>query len=266
MPRFTYTDAMVCWAKENVPGKRMSASLVEFNKEFDLNKTSGQWKAFTGSRNINNGMQKGRISGEVAKKYSAKMLKWLAVKYANRPVSAILQEFNHRFKMSVSQKALLGTCKREGIKSGRNGQFVRNQDSWNKGKKMPYNENSAKSQFKAGQVPHNTNYLGHERVSKDGYIEISVDETNPHTGYERRYVHKHRHEWQKANGDIPKGSVLKCMDGDKSNCDPSNWELIERALLPKLTRTRKFESQPNELKPTILAITTLQYKIEEAAA
>ena len=66
----------------------------------------------------------------------------------------------------------------------------------------------------------------HERTSKDGYVEISVDQVNPHTGYERRFVHKHRHLWEQANGPLPDGMCLKCLDGDKTNTAPLNLSLI----------------------------------------
>jgi hypothetical protein len=65
-----------------------------------------------------------------------------------------------------------------------------------------------------GQLPHNTQYLGHERVSKDGYVEVSIDEVYPHTGYGRRYLLKHVHKWEKANGPVPDGLCLKCVDGE----------------------------------------------------
>ena len=53
----------------------------------------------------------------------------------------------------------------------------------------------------------------HERINVDGYVEMSIAETNPYTGYERRYVHKHVHLWEASNGPVPKDHCLKCVDG-----------------------------------------------------
>ncbi len=176
--------------------------------------------------------------------------------------------FCKKFSRSdVSLKNYNGLCKRKGWLTGRTGCFIKGQESHNKGKKQSdWMSKKAilatkKTQFKKGNTPHNTNYLGHERASKDGYIEISIDEVNPHTGYERRYVLKHRHLWQQINGQIPEGHALKCMDGDKSNCDPSNWILIDRSLLPSLAVYKKFDQQPQEIKPSIIAIENLKNEI-----
>lgn len=150
-------------------------------------------------------------------------------------------------------------------------------EPFNKGKKCPpgvggNHPNARRTQFRKGQEPHNTHYLGHERVSKDGYVEVSIDETNPHTGYERRYVLKHRYEWEKANGPIPENYALKCLDGNRLNCDPSNWEAVPRALLPRLAggnryhRKLAFDDAPAELKPTILAVAKVEHAVKKARA
>ena len=156
--------------------------------------------------------------------------------------------------------------KRMGWKTGRTGCFAGGIVPHNKGKPHPAarGPNSARHHFKKGHQPHNTNYAGHERVSKDGYVEISVNETNPHTGFERRYVLKHRWLWEQAHGQVPKGMALKCL-GDRLNTDPSNWELVPRALLPRLGGRwgRNYDEAPAELKPTIMAVVKLEHGLRE---
>lgn len=164
----------------------------------------------------------------------------------------------------ISPASLHSLRKRKGWKTGWTGHFVKGTAPANKGKKMPFNANSARTQFKAGQQPANTKYEGHERVSTHGYIEISVKETNPHTGFERRYVLKHRWLWEKAHGPIPDGMVLKCK-GDCLNVDPSNWELVPRALLPRLNGRfgRGYDDAPADLKPVIMTIVKLEHRLRE---
>lgn len=175
----------------------------------------------------------------------------------------------------VTLTAFNGYCKRNGWMTGRDGRIEKGGTPPNKGKKCApgtggLHPNARKTQFKKGQTPHNTNHLGHERIDpKDGYVYISVAETNPHTGYERRYVLKHRHLWEQENGPLPEGYALKCLSGDKTDCRPENWEAIPRALLPRLAggnrynRKLAFDHAPDELKPLVLATAKLEHRARE---
>lgn len=184
------------------------------------------------------------------------------------PISEFHAAFVKKFgRLDVTPGHLHALRKRKGWKTGRTGCFEKGLVPHNKGKPMPYHPNSAATRFKKGNRPHNTNYLGHERISQDGYVEISIDETNPHTGFERRYVLKHRWLWERQHGPVPEGMALKCK-GERTDCDPSNWELIPRALLPRLNGRfgRDYDAAPAELKPTIMAVTKLEHKLREATS
>ena len=195
--------------------------------------------------------------------YSSIELAWVE---GNRtlPIGDLHEQFCRKFgRDDVTAANLHALRKRRGWKTGRTGRFAKGAVPANKGKKMPFNANSARTQFKPGNLPHTARYLGHERVSKDGYVEISIDETNPHTGFERRYVLKHRYAWEKANGPVPDGMCLKCLDGNKQNTDPTNWDLISRRLLPRLNGRfgRNYDDAPAELKPTIMAVAKLEDRV-----
>jgi hypothetical protein len=202
--------------------------------------------------------------------YSAAEMKWLE---ANRlmVISDYHRAFCAKFRRNdVSAVNLNSLRKRKGWKTGRTGCFAKGIVPHNKGKPCPPGKggrhpNARRTQFKKGHLPHNTQYLGHERVSKDGYVEISVDERNPHTGYERRYVLKHKWLWEKANGPVPEGHALKCLDGDKTNCDPSNWEAIPRGILPQLNGRHgiAYDTASPEVKPVLLTLAKLKRAARE---
>lgn len=205
--------------------------------------------------------------------YSTEEMAWLE---SNRlmVISDYHRAFIARFgRDDVSLVNLNSLRKRKGWSTGRTGRFAKGQEPPNKGKRCPEGKggrhpNARRTQFKKGQEPHNTNYLGHERVSKDGYVEISIDETNPHTGYARRYVLKHRWLWEGANGPVPDGYALKCLDGNKLNTDPSNWEPVHRGVLARLNggrfrRTIPYDEAPPELRPLVMASAKLKHKISE---
>jgi hypothetical protein len=99
--------------------------------------------------------------------------------------------------------------------------------------------------------------IGTERVSKDGYLERKVHDGLP---LQSRWRAVHRIRWEEIHGPVPKDMALKCL-GDKSNTDPSNWELVPRAILPRLNgiHGRGYDNAPAEVKPTIMAIAKLEH-------
>jgi len=199
--------------------------------------------------------------------YSREELEFIAAR-RDLPRRELHEAFVREFgREDVSLTNLNALCKRKGWLTGRTGRFDAGHVPANKGKSMPFNANSARHWFRKGHLPHNTKYAGHERVSKDGYVEISIEETNPHTGFERRYVLKHRWLWEKANGPVPDGMALKCRDGNRQNTDPANWKLIPRALLPRLGGRygRGYDAAPAEIKPSIMAVAELEHKVSQLA-
>lgn len=193
-------------------------------------------------------------------------LAWLRARadWPRRDLWTAFRNFWQRDDVALS--AFKGLCKRHGIMTGRTGQYVPGQAPPNKGKPMPWNAASAATRFRKGNVPHNVRHLGHRRLSADGYVEVSVAQRNPYTGFERRHVPEHRWLWEKANGPVPEGHALKCLDGDRTNTDPSNWKAVPRGLLPRLNGRfgRGYDDAAAELQPTILAIAELEHAARAA--
>ncbi|WP_428413049.1 HNH endonuclease [Pararhizobium sp.] len=211
------------------------------------------------------GRAPGRFKGRRLR-YSVEEIAWLQ-QNCTMETGAYHAAFCKKFgRKDVTVSMLIGLRKREGWKTGRSGRYEKGSVPANKGKKMPYNPNTARTQFKKGNQPHNTNFLGHERVGSDGYVWVSVQQTNPYTGADRSYVQKHKWLWEKQNGPVPKDHCLKCLDGDKQNTDPSNWDLVPRAILPRLNgiNGRGYEEAPAELKPIILTTSKLEHAAREA--
>lgn len=205
-------------------------------------------------------------------KYTGEEMTWLE---ANRllPIGDYHAAFCVQFQRDdVSAMNLHSLRKRKGWKTGRTGCFEKGHEPPNKGKSCPpgtggRHPNAQRTQFRKGNVAHNFVGAGHERIdSKDGYLVIIVDEPNPWNGHKTRPVHKHRYLWEQVNGPIPEGHVLKCLDGNKVNCDPSNWELIPREVLPLLSARfgMGFDRAHPEVKPTIMAVAKLKHAAKRA--
>lgn len=179
--------------------------------------------------------------------------------------AAFVAEFQ---RADVTADDLKALCSRKGWKTGRSGCFEKGQTPVNKGKpclpgKGGRSPEAAKAHFRKGRLPHNARGAGHERIdNKDGYVILIVAETNPWTGAATRPVHKHRWLWEQKHGPLPKGYVLKSVDGNKLNTDPDNWEAVPRALLPRLNGRfgRNYDAAPAELKPTIMAVAKLEHR------
>lgn len=213
------------------------------------------------------GRARGRYVGR-HRLFSFEELAWLSEKRTLQ-MGDLHRAFCTRFhRVDVSAKAIHALRKRKGWKTGRTGCYEKGHVPANKGQKMPFNANSALTQFKKGRAPRNAKFVGHEYVDTGGYVLVSINEVNPHTGLERRYVFKHRLLWENQNGPLPHGYALKCLDGNKLNTDPSNWKALSRAVLCRLNGGPKkkrisYDEAPAELKPTILAAAELAQRAKE---
>lgn len=148
-------------------------------------------------------------------------------------------EFIQTFgRKDISVLSIKWICQSNGWRTGRTGHFE-------KGSKP-------KSPFKKGGRPMHpfpkTWPIGSEYVDRCGYVRLYVAP--------RKFVVKHRILWERANGPIPVGYRLKCK-GDRSNCDPSNWEAIPNGMIRRLCQ-RNYDAAPAELKPTIMAVAKLE--------
>lgn len=210
------------------------------------------------------GRQPGRFTGRHTA-YSPAEIAWLRDN-CTMEINAWCAAFRQQFQRGDTTPGKLHSLrKRMGWKTGRTGQFEKGSVPWTKGKKLPYNANSAATQFKKGQMPHNHRGPGHESLGDDGYMWIITDATNPWTGASTWRIHKHRYLWEREHGPVPDGFVLKCLDGDRLNTDPSNWEPVPTGLLPRLNgkSNRDYDHAPAELKPTIMAVAKLEHAVAD---
>ncbi|WWT39568.1 HNH endonuclease [Microcystis phage Mae-JY02] len=199
--------------------------------------------------------------------YSADELGWIKAMSdePRRETHALFVEIWKRPDVSLSN--LNSLCKRMGWMTGRTGQFVKGQPSHNAGKKGLRYAGSEKGWFRKGErsgvAVKLYQPIGTERITKDGYRQRKVNDDMP---LQRRWRMVQLIEWEAVNGPLPEGHVLKCLDGDKTNCAPSNWVSIPRAMLPRLNGRfgRDFDAAPAEVKPTLLAIAKLEHAAREA--
>lgn len=193
--------------------------------------------------------------------YTAKELAWIE-RHCTLPRREAHARFCRRFdRTDVTLVHFNSLCKRKGWATARTGCFPKGNVPYNKGQARPYHPNSARTQFKKGNRTGraNENYkpIGTERVTRDGYIERKIHDGLP---LQSRWRAVHLIQWEAVHGPLPQGHCLKCLDGDKSNTDPSNWTLMSRGLLPFLNGHRgpNYDQAAAEVKPAILTLAKLK--------
>lgn len=190
----------------------------------------------------------------ICHKYTPEQLLFLETNKA-MPRKELTNEFNALYGTNIDKNAINSLCKRKGWLTGRTGYYVPGSESWNKGTKGLTSRN--KTTFKKGNVPANVKPIGHERIcSKDGFILIKVAEPNPYTDAKTRYRLKHHVIWEKDNGPIPSGNVVRFKDNNLLNCTIDNLEMVTKAEHLQMNKLG-YANLPLEIKPTAKACAQL---------
>ena len=126
--------------------------------------------------------------------------------------------FNLQFGTQLTVDQIKGTRHRYKLLTGRDGRFKKgNIPSPMAGAKTP---NS--TSFKKGHRPVNHRPVGSARISRDGIPEIKVAEPN-------KWRSKHAVIWEQHHGQpVPRGCIVRFIDGDRTNVKPDNLTLITR--------------------------------------
>lgn len=137
------------------------------------------------------------------------------------------------------------------------GQFQPGQVTWNAGRKGWHaGGRAAQTQFKRGQMPHNHKPVGHERVTKDGYLERKIAEP-------KTFSAVHVLVWEQVNGPLPAGHIVVFRPGmkttDASAINAERLELITRA--ENMRRNSYLTRYPKEVADVIRLRGALNRKI-----
>lgn len=267
LPRIPYSPAEMQWLADNramIISDYHRAFCTAFDRTdvtavhlHSLRKREG-WKV---------GRAPGRFAGRKQGRrlpFSNAEIEWLR-NNSTKPIADYLGGFCSEFsRTDLSADQLHALRKREGWRTGRTGRFDKGSVPANKGKNMPFNANSAKTQFKKGSrtgvAAEIYRPIGYEMI-RDGYLVRKIHDGRP---MQSRWRAVHLLNWEKLHGPIAEGMALKCK-GARSNADPSNWEMVPRSMLPRLNNRwgRNYDEAPAELKPTIMAVARLEHGLSE---
>ncbi|SHI03030.1 HNH endonuclease signature motif containing protein [Virgibacillus chiguensis] len=129
----------------------------------------------------------------------------------------------------------------------------------NKGTKGLYNVGGNKTSFKKGQKAHNYKPVGSERIDRDGYVLIKVSDDGP---WQKRWRHKHKLLWEKANGPVPPGHKLLFADQNKQNIKLDNLILVTEKQMATLNKKGLIKNDADLTKTGIL-LADIYQKVSE---
>ncbi len=183
-------------------------------------------------------------------KYSQAELDFI---YANRAMvrRELTDAVNAKFGANHKLENIKALCTRKGWSTGRDGKFQKGN--------IPHPDAHAKgpnkTTFKKGNVPVNHRPIDSERISKDGYVEIKIAEP-------AKWHAKHRVEWEKHHGPIPKGHIVIFVDGNPLHWQIENLQMISRAEHAILNK-RGLRNVPDEVKPVAITYGRLINRVRE---
>ena len=123
-------------------------------------------------------------------------------------------------------------------------QFKKGIQPWNKGKPgtTGHHPKTKATQFKKCATPRNTQPLGSLRMTKDGYMERKEP---------RGWVAVHRLVWERANGPIPNGHIVRFKTGMKTAIEAEvtleRLECITRSENVQRNSFRRFGPEMSKL-------------------
>ena len=200
---------------------------------------------------------KGRPKGSKDKKKQHKWTdeekEYLASIVKGSTYEEITKQMNDKFEYNFSKEQIKGMMYRNKLTTGTVGYFKKGSTPWNKGLKGYMGAN--KTSFKKGTIPPQYRPVGSERITKDGYVEIKVEDPN-------KWELKHRVIWEQHNGEIPKGYAIIFADGDKSNLDIDNLLLVSRKQLLFMNRNNLI-SENKEFTKVGVNIANVMIKLSE---
>jgi hypothetical protein len=177
-----------------------------------------------------------------------------------KTVTAVYQKA-YQFGLNKSAEFLASPA--SGRTNGRQGigtRFTKGQAVWNKGMKGLQYEASKPTQFKPGQMPHNTRPVGSYRLDKDGTLQRKIGNSKGNNSARWRGVHELI--WIEANGPLPPKHIVIFKPGRRTNIlEQITVDRVECISLAENMRRNTVHNLPKELAVLVQLTGALNRKI-----
>lgn len=212
-----FTPEIRKFIEENHMG-RTSTELAEMvNEKFGLDKKSHQIRRYKSEIGLKSGMPNGSPI------FSPEVRKFIDDNHNGKGYQAMVDLLQEKFGVECTATQIRNYYKNHKMKCGVDTRWKKGVRISNGIERGTYSPGCEKGFFKKGSKPVSWCPPGTERVRKNGYIWVKMDE-------HKTWKQKHLIVWEEANGPVPEGHQILFRDGNRQNCDLSNLMLIDMKL------------------------------------
>ena len=192
-----------------------------------------------------------RILPKGRSKFPDGLLEFVTENISGRSSDEMAAMVRERFGIDFTVKQARAYIRNHGLASGYDTRFKKGHASFNKGLKQTefmspeQIENSKRTRFQTGHMPHNHLEVGTVVVTTDGYLARKIAEPN-------QWEMVHRRVWEDHNGPIPKGYCIIFLDGNPLNCDISNLQMVSLAENCRMNQSHMRFTDPELTKTGIM--------------
>lgn len=181
-------------------------------------------------------------------KFTDEQINYIRKIAPGRYVSEITEMFNKHFNLELKVSQIVSCKHNHKIASGIDCRFQKGMIPANKGKKGSMSPDQYKrcsaTMFKKGNIPSNRRPIGSERIDKNGYILIKIQDGQKN----KNWIRKHRYLYEQAYGKVPEGHKVIFADGNNRNFDLSNLILVSNAEELIMNKRKLFSENAEHTK------------------
>ena len=259
---WTYSPEVHDFIRENVAGRTVRELAVLTNERFGTNFSPSSMKAYKSNHHLRSGTPSGTPKGTPSKTFPAEVRDFIREHYRGVGPKEMAETLNRVFGTGYTKSQIKGYYGNNGLNSGLTGRFEKGQVPPNKGRKGYAPPGTEATQFKSGNLPHNTKPIGWERKQADGYVYVKVRMRPSRPDCNDNFVAKHHLVWEAAHGPVPEGHVVIFKDGNKNNFALDNLALISMVENQILNR-RGLRSSDPELTEAGIAVARVRAAVYE---
>lgn len=255
--QYRYSEAVKKFIADNVKGTPVKDLVEMVNAKFGLDFTESKMRSYKKNHGFKSGRPPGNPPGMPTKLYPDEVKAFIKANYKGVGPKEMAALLNKTFGTNYTHSQMKAYYGRNKLDSGVPGHFSKGFIPWNKGLKG-INTGGKATQFKKGNIPANWVPIGTERIRKNGYIKVKVDDGR----LNKNWKAKHVAVWEAANGPVPPGHAIIFGDGNNRNFDLENLLCVSRAQLVRMNQNVLIQNDV-ELTKTGILIANVMNKIGE---